>query len=382
MDFDEIIDRRNTQATKWRTYDKDVLPFWVADIDVKSPPGVIEAMQQRIRHGVFGYETSPYELKEEIVAWLKKQHSWSIDCDSIIFLPGVVPGFNWAVRQFLTPMDGLLIQTPVYSHILHAASACGVQNRISPLQKDEKNYYRINFEDFKKQLEENVKMFLLCNPHNPVGRVYHQKELEIIAELCMRNDTLICSDEIHADLVFSGHKHIPIASLSPEIAACTISLFAPSKTFNIAGLKCAYAVIPNPKLRRQFINKMGELLGGVNILGYTAALAAYKTGKSWLEKLLVHLQNNLDILTSYLNQYIPQIRVTPTEGTYLAWLDCNQLSLPQNPYAFFLEEARVALTDGKDFGDNGENFVRLNFGCPQSILLEGLERMKNAISRI
>ena len=378
-DFNTIIDRSNTPASKWLKYDSDVLPLWVADMDFKSPVAVINDLRNRIDHGVFGYEEWPQELKELIKAWLLKRYGWKICEEDIVFLPGVVPGFNWAVRRLLTPTDGLLIQTPVYSHIVTAADVCGVQGNNNQLQRNPDGTYSIDFDDFEQRLRQNTKMFLLCNPHNPVGRVYNRAELEQLASLCLRHNILICSDEIHGDLVFKGHQHLPIGSLHPEIASQTITLMAPSKTFNIAGLKCAFAVIPNPELRRKFTLHLGDLLGSVNILGYTSALAAYKSGEKWLENLLSHLADNRETMVKYIHDFMPQIKVASPEGTYLAWLDCRTLNLSVTPHKFFLDNGRVALNDGITFGPGGENFVRLNFGCPKSLLIEGLERMRKAL---
>ena len=381
FNFDKTVDRSHTLSSKWRQYDPDVLPMWVADMDYESPPGVITALQNRIEHGVFGYESSPEELKTVIVSWVKERYKWTITEDAIVFLPGVVPGFNWTVRNFLTPSDGLLIQTPVYPPILRSAAVCGVRRLVNPLHKNADGTYIIDFDDFEKQIKDNVKIFMLCNPHNPVGHVYQRDELERMADLCIQQDVMVCSDEIHADLVYSGHHHIPIGSLHPEIADRTITLFAPSKTFNIAGLKCAYAVIPNANLRRQFTQNLGYLLGSVNNIGYTAALAAYKSGAAWLHGLVEYLEGNREILLTYIEKNMPEIRVARPEGTYLAWLDCSALDLKSSPYTFFLEHARVALNDGGAFGPEGADFVRLNFGCSQNMLVDALGRMQTALTK-
>ncbi|MDF1513223.1 MAG: PatB family C-S lyase [Anaerolineae bacterium] len=381
FDFKTKIDRSCTPATKWQKYDEGVLPMWVADMDFQSPPGVIETLVDRIQHGVFGYEESPVELKDQIAAWFHRRYGWSIGTESIVFLPGVVPGFNWAVRKFLSEEDGLLVQSPVYPHILHSASVCGVQGHINPLHRTADGTYSIDFDDFENQLSQKTSMFLLCNPHNPVGRVFDREELERMADLCLKHNVLICSDEIHGDLVFSGHQHIPIGSLSSEVAAKSITLHAPSKTFNIAGLKCAFAVIPNRDLRQQFKASMGDLLGSANSLGYAASLAAYKLGEPWLAALLQHLEENRDYLMHYLKNNIPEIQLACPEGTYLAWLNCSDLHLPLSPHEFFLEHARVALNDGAAFGDDGEDYVRLNFGCPRTMLSDALERMRRALEQ-
>jgi cystathionine beta-lyase len=378
-DFDRIIDRRATDSTKWHYYDADVLPMWVADMDFRSPEPVIVALHARVDHGVFGYERAPQALREIIVARLKRLYGWDVAPEAILFLPGVVAGFNLVVQTLLGRGEGLLIQTPVYPPILRAGKIAGVATHAMSLTRRADGYYTIDFDLFARTITDRTRMFLLCNPHNPVGRVFEKNELAQMAELCLRHDLLICSDEIHGDLVFSGHRHRPIAALAPEVAARTITLMAPSKTFNVPGLHCAFAVIPDATLRAQFQKGRRGILGAVNVLGYTAALAAYRHGQPWLDALLRYLEANRDFAVAYIRQHMPAIHVTPPEGTYLAWLDCRAADIPGNPQTFFLETARVALNDGATFGPGGEGFVRLNFGCPRATLAESLARMRTAL---
>ncbi len=375
--FDEVIDRRVTPSLKWRRFPEDVLPLWVADMDFRSPEPVRRALQARIEHGIFGYEYPPRELRRQIVARLKRLYDWDVTKEAIVFLPGVVPGFHFAIRSLTAPGDGVFIQTPVYPPILHAAEENGRRTRAMQLTRKPDGYYEVDFDLFEQKVREQTKMFLLCNPHNPVGRVFRKDELERMAELCLEHDVIICSDEIHGDLIFSGHHHIPIASLSPEIANRTITLMAPSKTYNIAGLHCSYAVIPNEALRQAYTASMGGIRGS-NVLGYTAALAAYKEGDPWLKEALRYMEANRDYAIAYLHEHLPAIHVAPPEGTFLLWLDCRE-AVDGNPHQALLERGKVALNDGATFGPGGEGFVRLNVGCPRALLEEGLRRMESAL---
>ncbi len=381
-DFDRIIDRRSTGSIKWRHYADDVLPMWVADMDFAAPEAVLEALHTRITHGVLGYEEPPAALVEVIIARLQHLYNWTIAPEAICFLPGVVTGFNLAAQAFLTPGDGLLIQTPVYPPFLSVAGKAGAVSHIMELTRGEDGRYSVDFALFEHTITDRTRMFLLCNPHNPVGRVFREDELATMAELCLRHNLLICSDEIHCDLIFNGHRHIPIATLAPEIAARTITLMAPSKTFNIAGLHCAFAIITDAELRRQYLAARRGIVEMVNVLGYTAALAAYREGQPWLDALLRYLEANRDVVVAFVQQQMPGITVTSPEGTYLAWLDGRAAGIPGSVYTFFLNEARVALNDGPTFGPGGEGFVRLNFGCPRALLMEGLERMRAALCRL
>ncbi len=382
FDFDRLIDRRPTYAWKWRQYDEDVLPMWIADMDFQAPPAVIQALRQRVAHGIFGYEKPPDELRELIVARLKRLYNWEVTPDALLFLPGVVPGFNIAAAAFLAPHQGMLMQPPIYQNILNAPQRVGVQAHHAPLVRAVDSSYEVDFDRFEAAITPQTRMFLLCNPHNPVGRVFQRDELERMAEIALRHDLLICSDEIHGDLIYRGHQHIPIASLAPEIEAHTITLMAPSKTFNIAGLHCAFAVIPNAKLRARYEAGRRGMVGGANLLGYTAAVAAYRDGQPWLDALLAYLETNRDFVHDFVSHTLPGVQMVKPEGTYLAWLDCREAGIPGNPARFFLERARVALNDGAIYGPGGEGFVRLNFGCPRFMLREGLTRMRAALAEL
>ena len=380
-DFDFLPDRRNTECAKWRQYDDDVLPMWVADMDFLSPEPVIRALRERVEHGVFGYPCEPDELKQVIIDRLAQKYQWTVTPEDVLIMPGVVNGVNLASQALAKPGDGVLIQTPVYPPFFDASRHAGAISQQVELARGADGSYSIDFDQFEQAITGQTRIFILCNPHNPVGRAFRADELEKMAEICLRHGVVICSDEIHCDLVFSGHRHIPIAALNPEIAQNTITLMAPSKTYNIAGLSCSFAVIQNKALRRTFLGAGRGLISMVNILGQVAALAAFKESQSWLDELLCYLQANRDFLYEYVKQELPGMSMGLPEATYLAWLDCRQLDLGvYNPHDFFLEKGRVAMNKGNDFGSSGQGFVRLNFGCPQPMLVEALERMKKALA--
>jgi cystathionine beta-lyase len=379
-DFNFLPDRRNTECAKWRKYDEDVLPMWVADMDFLSPEPVIRALRERVEHGIFGYSCEPDELKQVIIDHLAKKYQWTVVPEEIVLMPGVVNGVNQACQAVAKPGEGILIQTPVYPPFFSAQHHAGAVSQQAELTRLDNGKYGIDFEKFEQTFTDQTRIFILCNPHNPVGRVFRPDELEKMAEICLRHGVIICSDEIHCDLLYTGYQHFPIASLQSEISKNTITLMAPSKTYNIAGLCCSFAVIQNADLRLTFQNANRGLISEVNIFGRVAALAAYKEGKPWLDELLCYLEANRDFLYESIRRELPGISMGLPEATYLAWLDCRQAGIQGCPHDFFLEKGRVAMNKGDDFGKNGQGFVRLNFGCPRSILVEALERMKKALT--
>ncbi len=381
-DFDRQIDRRRTESSKWHKFPPDVLPLWVADMDFPSPEPVTRALRERVEHGVFGYGIEQPEFHEVMCERLLKRQGWRVEPEALVLLPGVIPGFNVACRAFSSPGDGLLQQLPVYPPILRLPGNVGLTRDAMDLTRGGDGRYTVDWDAFERAITPRTRMFVLCNPHNPVGRVYTREELGRMAEICLRRGLMICADEIHGDLVYSGHQHVSIASLHPDIEARTITLMAPSKTFNLAGLRCALAVIPNQALREKFIASRLDLVQSANILGYTAMLAAYRDGQPWLDELLRYLEANRDYLVQYVRTRLPGVEVGVPEGTYLAWLDCRGADIPgDDPYTFFLERARVGFNDGTTFGRGGKGFVRLNFGCPRAMLTDGLERMRKALAR-
>jgi cysteine-S-conjugate beta-lyase len=387
-DFDQIIDRRPSDSYKWNTYEQDALPMWVADMDFAAPQPVIQALSQRVEHGIFGYPVgltgSPKELPElrnAIIDRLAALYNWLIEPEEIVFIPGVVTAFNLACHALATPEQAVLVQTPVYPPILNAAQETGVLHQEMELTRQPDGSYSVDWDLFEASITPQTRLFLLCNPHNPVGKVFQADELSRLAEICLRHGVAMCSDEIHADLVFSGQRHIPIATLDPEIAQNTITLMAPSKTFNIAGLQCSFAIIRNRELRKRFLQSRKGLVPWVNGLGLLAAQVAYQQGQEWLDQLLVYLEANRDYLYEYVQKYLPGVEMGLPQATYLAWLDCRETCLAGNPYQNCLERGRVALNDGAKFGRGGEGFVRLNFGCPRALLGEGLERLRQAMDQ-
>ena len=380
--LDKVIERRNSDSAKWGYYDSDVLPLWVADMDFLSPEPVIRVLRERVEHGVFGYGMPPQELREVIVNRLEALYDWQVATEDLVFVPGVVVGFNMACRAVASPGDGVLLQTPVYHPMLYAPGNAGLTNDEMELTLLPDGSYEIDFEAFEAAITGKTRIFLLCNPHNPVGKVFRRDELERMAEICLRHNVTICSDEIHGDLILGDNRHLPIASLDPKIADHTITLIAPSKTYNIAGLKCSVAIIQNEQLREKFKATKKGLVPGINIMGFAAALAAYRDGQPWLEDVLGYLEANCDLLMEYVAAHLPGVSMSRPEGTYLAWLDCRQAGIPGNPYQFFLKKARVALNDGEIFGQGGEGFVRLNFACSRFLLLEALDRMRDALAAL
>ena len=374
-------ERRNTDSIMWGLYDEDVLPLWVADMDFTSPPAVIEALQQRVAHGVFGYARESNELKELIVVRMKNLHGWQITTEDIVLLPGVVAAFNLVCQAVAQPGESILIQPPVYPPFFNAPGFAGAHAVFNNINRNTAGEHTLDLDDFEAAIEKDTRSFLLCNPHNPLGRVFTQAELTGMAEICLKHGLVICSDEIHSDLVFEGYRHIPIASLDKEIEANTVTLIAPSKTYNIAGLECSALICTNPELRGRIQAAWRGLLGWVNLMGMTAGAAAYKHGDEWLKQVLHLLQGNRDYLAQYLSENIPGIRMTKPEATYLAWLDCRDLNVSQPPAQFFLEKARVALNNGEDFGEPGRGHVRLNFGCSREILTAALERISRALKQ-
>ena len=382
MNFDQIIDRRASESIKWKRYGEDVLPMWVADMDFRSPEPVIAALQERVAHGVFGYGFDLPGLREAVAAHLFDRQDWPVAPEQISFVSGVVTGFNHAIYSLTEPGDSVLIQTPVYPPFLAAPKQAGRVLVENPLIRQPDGKYVIDFDDFEKKAASGVKLFILCSPHNPVGRVFTREELNRMAEICLAHDVLICADEIHADLVYSESRHIPLASLSPEISEKTVTYLAPSKTFNIAGLSTSVFIAQDPGMRKHLTESMSMLLGHPNILGMFAARAAYQHGRPWLEEVLTYMEANRDYMFEFVRDQLPGVEMWRPEGTYLAWLDCRGLDLDVSPHQFFLEEAKVGLNDGKTFGTEGEGFVRLNFGCPKALLVEGLEKMREAINKL
>jgi cysteine-S-conjugate beta-lyase len=383
--FDQIVPRRETNSLKWLKYPEDVLPFWVADMDFPAPPPILAALHQAVEHGVFGYDIATTKLKEAVASRMDKLYGWKVDPEAVVATPGLVSAFNAAAVMLCRPGEGYLIQPPVYMPFNHLQQNHGFVRQEAPLVYQVENgkiHYEIDWETFEKgfnSLGSRTRMFLLCNPHNPNGQIYSQSELKRMAEICLKNEVVIVSDEIHSELLLGKSQFIPIASLSPEIAHQTITLIAPSKTFNIPGLFCGFAIIPNPALREEFDKTLEQMTLHVNGLGIIGAQAAFSGAcDDWLLDLRKFLTHNRDVIVDYVDENLPGLCTTVPAATYLAWFDCKDLGT-KDPYKFFLNKAKVALNDGAAFGTGGQGFVRFNFGTSESQVLAGLERMKNAL---
>lgn len=386
--FDEITDRRFTGSIKWdfnqRTFGReDILPLWVADMDFRAPQAVVEALVKRAQHGIFGYSEGMEGYYQAIIDWMQKRHSWEIQRDWITFSPGVVPALYELVRTLTKPGEKVLIQSPVYPPFFQAIRNHGREVVNSQLILENGHYF-MDFADLEVKFANGVKIMILCNPHNPVGRVWKQEELERLGDLCLAHNVLVISDEIHGDLIYEGYRHIPFASLSTELAAQSIVCTAPSKTFNLAGLQTSNLIIPNQKLRQVYqtsLNSSG--LRQPNLFGITATEAAYRYGWDWLEQVMNYLNGNVELIMSFLKEEMTEIQVVKPEGTYLAWLDFRALGMEPNLLQEFLvHKAGVGLNAGYHFGPGGEGFARLNFGCPRSLLEDGLQRIKTALKEL
>ncbi|MCS7055653.1 MAG: PatB family C-S lyase [Thermoflexales bacterium] len=382
FDFDRPTDRRRPGCVKWMSYPQDVIPMWVADMDFRSPEPVRRALAERVAEGTFGYEFPTADLAQAICAWLQRRYGWRVEPDEIVFLPGLVSGLNLVCRAFGRVGDAAVVLTPVYFPFLSAPVNHGMtlsQVALSYRAEGQRLHVEVDYEAFARAIGPRTSLFIHCHPHNPVGRAWTRNELQRLAEICLGHDVLICSDEIWSDLTLDGASHTPMASLSPEIARRCITLMAPSKTFNLPGLGFGFAVIQDARLRQRFIASNNGVLPHPNAMGLAAAQAAYTQCEDWLVALKRYLSANRDALLDYLAENMPDVRATVPEATYLGWLDFRAAGLADNPYRFFLERARVALSDGATFGPGGEGFLRLNFGCPRAQLLEALERMRAAL---
>jgi cystathionine beta-lyase len=377
FDFDSIIDRSNTGSEKWNKYKgRDILPLWVADMDFRSPPALIKALHERVEHGVFGYTYPEQPLIDTVLAALVRDYNWQIEEDWLVWLPGLVCGLNVLCRAIGEPGDDVLTFIPVYPPFMTAPVLTGRTVSKVPLQL-KNGRWEPDFAALEQAITPRTRLLTICNPHNPVGRAWNRDELLHFADIAERHDLVIGSDDIHSELILDQDiRHIPIASISPEIARRTITLLAPSKTYNIPGLGCSIAVISDPTLRNRFKKAMGRLVPHLNLFAYVAAESVYRDGEPWRAALLDYLRENRDLVEREIAA-LPGLSITHVEATYLAWIDARGLGI-ENP-AHFFERAGVGLSDGADFGAPG--FVRLNFGCPRQLLKEALNRMK-AVSKL
>lgn len=384
-DFDEIISRRNSNSYKWdAVMEEGVLPMWVADMDFRTAPAVVEVLRKRMDHGIFGYTKVPPVYYDAIINWFTRRHGWQIDRDWIIYTSGVVPALSAIIKALTVPGDRVLVQTPVYNCFFSSIRNNGCEIVANPLVYTN-GTYRIDFDDLaRKATDPKVKLLLLCNPHNPVGRVWTWAELMCIGEICLRNDVLVVADEIHCELVYSGHTYIPFASISDDFRTRSVTCTLPSKAFNLAGLQIANIFAADESVRVK-IDKAINLneVCDVNPFGVEALVAAYNDGEEWLEELKCYLSDNYLYMRTFFNKYLPQFPVVKLEGTYLVWVDCSVLNRSSKEIAELLLKAeKLWINEGSIYGEAGEGFIRINIACPRQILIDGLNRLKRGLKEI
>jgi cystathionine beta-lyase len=378
FDFDTPINRADSDSRKWHKYrSPDILPLWIADMDFAAAPAIVAALHRRVDHGVFGYGMPRPALTQAVVDYCAQHYEWPIDPAWLVWLPGLVTGLNLAAGAFGERGDAVLTCTPVYPPFTSAPRNMGREIIRVPLARQGRRY-EFDWAALEAAVTPRTRVFFLCSPHNPVGRAFSRAELELVAAFCERHDLILVSDDIHCDLILSGQRHVPVAALSPAVAARTITLMAPSKTYNIPGLACSFAIIPNPQVRAPFTRAMAGIVPEMNVLGLAACEAALRESEPWRQALLAYLRANRDLIADFTTRHLPAVSLIPCEATYLAWLDVSAHRL-DNPGEFF-EHHGVGLSDGVQYGATPGHFVRLNFGCPRATLTEALQRMQRALA--
>jgi len=383
--FDEIIDRHHTDAVKIERCKalfgtEDLIPLWVADMDFRTPEFILNAIRERCEHPILGYTMSPTDFFPALINWINDHHQWAVKREWVGFLPGIVPGIAFAVQTFSETGDEVIIQPPVYYPFIHVVKKNDRQLVYNQLKVID-GKFEMDFDDLEKKITPKTKLFILCNPHNPGGRAWDAETLKRLAELCAKHNIIVVSDEIHADMALSGFKHTPFASVSETAANISLTYMAPSKTFNMPGLISSSYIIPNATLRSRFVAFLdnSELNGG-NIFAYAATLAAYEKGEEWRTQMLEYIQANVDFVTDYLKNNIPQIKPMIPEASFLMWLNCEELGMePDALQKFFVQEARLGLNQGTTFGPGGDYHLRLNVACPRSVLAQAMEQLKKAV---
>jgi cystathionine beta-lyase len=390
FDFDEIIERRDTDSIKWskkRLIEdfgaEDSIPMWIADMDFKAASPIIDAVIARAKHGVYGYGHISDEFLDAAVNWQQKRNGWIIDKEWILFTPGIIPALNFILETFCNPGDKVIIQSPVYYPFANIINNNGCHIANNPLLL-EKGRYEINFPELEKLARDSrAKIMILCNPHNPVGRVWTEAELKRIGDICINNNVLVVTDEIHSDLIYPPNHHIPFGKISESFRMNSIVCTSPSKTFNLAGLQLSNIIVPNDKLRKELQNKIATIDIDPNSFATVAQIAAYNHGEEWLEKLLAYLQKNLDFMEKFIEKRIPRVKFIKPEATYLAWLDFSDYGLTDQELQVLMQQkAKVAMDDGFIFGAGGEQFQRINFACPKSMLKKALERIEESLKTV
>jgi len=385
-DFDNVIERRTTNSAKWDGVlklfgDKDVLPMWVADMDFKAPPPVIEALKQRAEEGIYGYPLRPPSYYDAFIDWTRRHHDWKVEKKWLTFSPGSMTGLSVMILALTRPGDGVIVQPPVYYPFFEVIENNGRQVVNNPLIL-KNGRYNMDFEDLEKRAGDNAKLMILCSPANPVGRVWKKEDIQRVGKFCLKNNIILISDEIHSDIVYPHFKHTPTATISRELAQITITCMAPSKTFNLAGLKSSVIIIPDQDLRHRYNQFLKNIrIHMDNVFGMAAFESAYKFGEDWLTEFLIYLHKNLEFTIRYFEERIPGIKVIEPEATYLVWLDCRGLGLNTRELKdFMIKKAKVGLDNGSIFGQGGEGFQRLNIACPRKTLEKGLRRIEAAVN--
>lgn len=388
FNFDKIIDRTNNFSAKWSEMNKnfgtnDLLPMWVADMDFLTAPCVMEALKDRLEQGIFGYTTRPSSYNESIVNWLDNRFSWKINQEWLMFSPAVITSISLLIQNLTQKNDKIMIQEPVYSPFHNIVESNERILVISPLVKLDDGSYVMDYEDIESKIKD-VKIFILCNPHNPVGRVWTREELTRLGEICLKHNVLVISDEIHSDIILKNHKHTPFASISKEFSENTITCMAPTKTFNLAGLQSSFLVISNPYYY-EVMDKAFSILDikRNNAFSLVATEAAYNYGEDWLYELIKYIEDNVDFAIDYIKNHMPQLKVKKPEGTYLLWVDFSNLNVDKEDLKnALINKGRIALSDGSSFGIGGDGYYRINLACPRSMVLEGLKRIEFAIKSL
>jgi cystathionine beta-lyase len=386
--FDEPTGREGTDCIKYDRREetfgvKDVIPMWVADMDFNTPDFIVESLQKRLEHHIYGYSFRSSEYFQSMINWIKTRHNWKVEKEWISFSPGIVPALNFCTLAFTQPGDSIIVQPPVYFPFFSAAESHG-RNLIHNRLTESEGKWNMDYNSLIAGIDSKTKMIIISNPHNPVGRVWTSEELNNLADICLKNNILIISDEIHCDLVLPGFTHTPIATLSEKIAENTITLISPSKTFNLAGLSTSSIIIPNPVLRKSFNRIVDNLhVGNGNIFGNTASIAAYSNGHKWLDALLDYIDNNIEFVKDYCEKMIPEIIPVQPEATYMIWLDCRRFGMSgKDLQNFFVHKAGIGMNEGSTFGPGGEGFMRMNLGTTHQTVMKAMEQIERAVASV
>ncbi len=386
--FDEIIDRTGTACVKWDLRDKlfgngDVLPMWVADMDFRTPDFVVSAVKARADHEIFGYTVRPDSYYESLIRWIEKLHKWKIEKEWVVFSPGIVPAVNMAVMAYTKPGDKIIIQPPVYFPFFGAVKDNGRQLVYNELLLNN-GRYDMDFEDLQNKIDNRTRMIIISNPHNPAGSAWTREELKQLGEICIKHNLILISDEIHSDLAIPPNKHTVAANISEEIADVTVTMMAPSKTFNLAGMASSSVIISNPGLRNDFQVMLDRVHVGMgNLFGMVASEAAYTHGEEWLKQMLNYVKGNIDFVEDYIQKNISRINMIRPEATYMVWLDFSDLDMDNDTLQkFIIEKARLGLNDGPRFGPGGEGFQRMNLACPRAYVEEAMQRLEKAVNAL